>query len=135
MTPTYILQTIGRMGQRGQDRAGIPLSVKLMLTTSIVVAAAVGASAYFGSNNIRELARSDAAVRRASGNESIKRESELLASNIAAAAAIPLAQQAYGEVGPAPRSPPSRRSRPWPTPRRWPCRSPPPSSCPNRRRR
>ncbi|MBZ0231406.1 MAG: SpoIIE family protein phosphatase [Deltaproteobacteria bacterium] len=88
------------MGPRGQDRPGIPLSVKLMLTTSIVVAAAVGASAYFGSNNIRELARSDAAARRASGNESIKRESELLASNIAAAAAIPLAQQAYGEVGP-----------------------------------
>lgn len=88
------------MGSPGQDRPGFPLSVKLMLTTSVVVAAAVGASAYFGSNNIRELARTDAAVRRASGNESIKRESELLASNIAAAAAIPLAQQAYGEVAP-----------------------------------
>jgi serine phosphatase RsbU (regulator of sigma subunit) len=83
-----------------QERPGIPLSVKLMLTTSIVVAAAVGASAYFGSNNIRELARNDAAVRRTTGNESIKRESELVASNIAAGAAIPLAQQAYGEVAP-----------------------------------
>jgi serine phosphatase RsbU (regulator of sigma subunit) len=81
-----------------QERPGIPLSVKLMLTTSIVVAAAVGASAYFGSNNIRELARNDAAVRRTTGNESIKRESELVASNIAAGAAISLAQQAYGEV-------------------------------------
>src|SRR5688572_17518496 len=88
------------MGARRQERMGIPLSVKLMLTTSIVVAAAVGASAYFGSQNIRELARSNAAVRRESGNASIKRESELVASNIAAGAAIPLAQQAYGEVAP-----------------------------------
>ena len=100
MTPTYILPTIDQMGHRRQERPGFPLSVKLMLTTTIVVAAAVGASAYFGSNNIRELARSDAQVRRTTGNASIKRESELLASNIAATAAIPLAQQAYGEVAP-----------------------------------
>ncbi len=85
---------------RRQERPGVPLSVKLMLTTSIVVAAAVGASAYFGSQNIRELAQDDASVRRTSGNESIRRESELLASNIAGAAAIPLAQQAFGEVAP-----------------------------------
>ncbi len=82
------------------DRRGIPLSVKLMLTTSVVVAAAVGASAYFGSQNIRELALTEGTARRTSGNASIKRESELLASNIAATAAIPLAQQAYGEVAP-----------------------------------
>jgi serine phosphatase RsbU (regulator of sigma subunit) len=101
LTPTYTLPTIDSMGSAKRDeRPGVPLSVKLMLTTSIVVALAVGASAYFGSNNIRELARTEAATRRTSGNDSIKRESELLASNIAASAAIPLAQQAYGEVAP-----------------------------------
>jgi serine phosphatase RsbU (regulator of sigma subunit) len=83
-----------------EERPGIPLSVKLMLTTTIVVAAAVGASAYFGAKTIRELAASDAAVRRTAGNATIKRESELVASNIAGAAAIPLAQQALSEVGP-----------------------------------
>lgn len=82
------------------ERAAVPLSVKLMLTTSVVVAAAVGASAYFGSENVRGLARTEGAARRASGNDAIKRESELVASAIAAAAAIPLAQQAFGEVAP-----------------------------------
>ncbi len=85
---------------RAEERPGIPLSVKLMLTTTIVVAAAVGASAYFGANTVRELAATDAAARRTSGNEAIRRESELMAANIAAAASIPLAQQAFGEVGP-----------------------------------
>ena len=88
-------------GPRAEERPGIPLSVKLMLTTTIVVAAAVGASAYFGAQTMRELAESDAAARRTNGSETIRRESELIASNIAATAAIPLAQQAFGEVGPA----------------------------------
>jgi len=85
---------------RRPERPGIPLSVKLMLTTTIVVAAAVGASAYFGAQTIRGLAATDAQARRTTGSEAIKREAELLASNVAAAAAIPLAQQAFTDVGP-----------------------------------
>lgn len=85
---------------RREERAGIPLSVKLMLTTTIVVAAAVGASAYFGAKTLRDMAAKDAKLQRDNGNAAIKRESELMASNIATAAAIPLAQQAFVEVGP-----------------------------------
>ncbi len=82
------------------ERAGVPLSLKLMLTTSIVVAASVAASAWFGQAAIRDLARDDAAVRRVRGEAAIVRESELLARNIAAGSKIAMAQQAYGEVGP-----------------------------------
>ncbi|MEZ4402430.1 MAG: SpoIIE family protein phosphatase [Kofleriaceae bacterium] len=81
-------------------RAGVPLSVKLMLTTSVVVALAVAISAWFGQRTIAELARDDVATRRASGEAAIVRESELLAKNVASAAAMPMAQQAFGEVGP-----------------------------------
>ncbi len=82
------------------NRTSIPLSVKLMLTTSIVVAAAVAISAWYGQRTIAALARDDAAARRIAGEAAIVRESELLATNVATAAAIPLAQQAFGEVGP-----------------------------------
>ncbi|MBK9035679.1 MAG: SpoIIE family protein phosphatase [Myxococcales bacterium] len=71
-----------------------------MLTTSIVVAVAVAISAWFGQRTIAELARDDVAARRTTGEAAIIRESELLARNVATAAAIPMAQQAYGEVGP-----------------------------------
>ncbi len=81
-------------------RAGISLSVKLMLTTSIVVTVAVAISAWFGQATIAELTRDDALARRVAGDEAIVRESELLARNIATASAIPIGQQAYGEVGP-----------------------------------
>jgi hypothetical protein len=82
------------------SRTGIPLSVKLMLTTSIVVAAAVAISAWYGQRTIAELARENVAARRTTGEAAIVRESELLARNVATAAAIPMAQQAYGEVKP-----------------------------------
>ena len=82
------------------SRASIPLSVKLMLTTSIVVAAAVAISAWFGQRTIAELARDDVAARRTTGEAAIVREAELLTKNVATATAIPMAQQAFGEVGP-----------------------------------
>jgi serine phosphatase RsbU (regulator of sigma subunit)/HAMP domain-containing protein len=81
-------------------RTGVPLSVKLMLTTSIVVAAAVGISAWYGQRTIARLNADDATARRAAGEQAIVRESELLAKNIANASAIPMGQHAYGEVGP-----------------------------------
>ncbi|MBP8810107.1 MAG: SpoIIE family protein phosphatase [Kofleriaceae bacterium] len=81
-------------------RIGLPLSVKLMLTTSIVVAAAVAISAWYGRRTIGELTQDGVAARRAAGEAAIVRESELLARNIATAAAIPMAQQAFAEIGP-----------------------------------
>jgi serine phosphatase RsbU (regulator of sigma subunit)/HAMP domain-containing protein len=71
-----------------------------MLTTSIVVAAAVGLSAWYGQRTIARLNADDASARRAAGEKAIVRESELLARNIANASAIPMGQHAYGEVGP-----------------------------------
>ncbi len=82
------------------SRTSVPLSVKLMLTTSIVVAAAVAISAWFGQRTIAALARDDVAARRTTGEAAIVREAELLTKNVATATAIPMAQQAYGEVGP-----------------------------------
>ncbi|HVV88554.1 MAG TPA: SpoIIE family protein phosphatase [Kofleriaceae bacterium] len=81
-------------------RRGLPLSVQLMLTTSIVVVAAIGFSAFYGQRTITRLNADDARARRAAGEQAIVRESELLARNIASASAIPMGQQAYGEVGP-----------------------------------
>ena len=81
-------------------RAGVPLSVKLMLTTSIVVAVAVVISGWSAQKTIGQLTRDDARARRTAGEQAIVRESELLARNIANASAIPMGQQAYGEVGP-----------------------------------
>jgi hypothetical protein len=81
------------------SRTSIPLSVKLMLTTSIVVAAAVAISAWYGQRTIAELARDDVAAASYHRRGAIVRESELLARNVATATAIPMAQQAFGEVG------------------------------------
>ena len=86
------------MSARG--RAGVPLSVKLMLTTSIVVVVALAISAWYSQATIGRLNDDDARARRVAGEAAIVRESELLARNIANASAIPMAQQAYGEVGP-----------------------------------
>ncbi len=81
-------------------RAGVPLSVKLMLTTSIVVAVAIAISTWSSQQTIARLNDDDARARRTAGEQAIVRESELLARNIANASAIPMAQHAYGEVGP-----------------------------------
>ena len=81
-------------------RAGVPLSVKLMLTTSIVVAVAIAISTWSSQQTIARLNADDARARRTAGEQAIVRESELLARNIANASAIPMAQHAYGEVGP-----------------------------------
>ena len=87
---------------RREERAGIPLSVKLMLTTSIVVAAAVAASASFGASRpCARLAAEDAAdPPRPRQRRDHARVGAARRATSPAAAAIPLAQQAYGEVGP-----------------------------------
>jgi serine phosphatase RsbU (regulator of sigma subunit) len=88
------------MGRPPARRTGIPLSVKLILTTSIVVSAAVFASAIFSQRAIRDLAQVDADSRRADGMAAITRESELLARNVATAVSVPLGSEQLSDVPP-----------------------------------
>lgn len=81
-------------------KGGIPLSVKLILTTSFVVSGAVFASAIFSQRAIEDLARNDAESRRAEGLAAIESESALLARNVATAVSIPLGQSALADVPP-----------------------------------
>jgi serine phosphatase RsbU (regulator of sigma subunit) len=83
-----------------QARAGIPISVKLILATSVVVAAAVGTATWFGQRSIRELTESQIAARRTAGEHSITRESELVVQAVATAVAIPIAGNTYPDIRP-----------------------------------
>jgi hypothetical protein len=78
----------------------MPLSVKLILATSIVVSGAVFASAFFSQRAIQDLARADAQSRRGEGLAAIERESQLLARNVATAVAVPLGSGALSDVKP-----------------------------------
>jgi serine phosphatase RsbU (regulator of sigma subunit) len=82
------------------ERSGIPLSVRLILTTAFLVAGAVFAAAWFAHRTIQDLAAREVEVRRAEGNEAIRNEAELLARNVAFAASVPVAGNALNEVEP-----------------------------------
>ncbi|HEX5064138.1 MAG TPA: SpoIIE family protein phosphatase [Kofleriaceae bacterium] len=82
-------------------RAGISISAKLILTTSVVVAVAVGAATWFSQRTIDELTQMQIANRRTSGEKSITRESELVVQAVATAVALPLAQTTYPDIKPA----------------------------------
>jgi len=81
-------------------RTGISISAKLILTTSVVVALAVGAATWFSQRTIDELTQMQIANRRMSGEKSITRESELVVQAVATAVALPLAQSTYPEIKP-----------------------------------
>lgn len=81
-------------------RAGIPISVKLILTTSVVVAVAVAAATYFSKTAINDLTQTQIRSRRASGEKAITRESELRVQAVATAVALPLASSLYPEISP-----------------------------------
>jgi sigma-B regulation protein RsbU (phosphoserine phosphatase) len=83
-----------------QGRAGIPISVKLVLATSIVVAAAVATSTWFSQSTIDDLTETQISARRQSGEHSITRESELVVQAVATAVAIPLGSHTYADVRP-----------------------------------
>jgi serine phosphatase RsbU (regulator of sigma subunit) len=91
---------MGMPGEVARTRAGFPLSARLVVATSIVVAAAVAASAFFGQRTIEDLGRGDAASRRDAGERAIIRESELVAQKVAAAIAVPLGTSTFGDVPP-----------------------------------
>jgi phosphoserine phosphatase RsbU/P len=87
-------------GSSSPRRAGVPLSIKLILTTSFVVSGAVGASAFFSQRAIEGLAAADAASRRDSGLAAIQSESVLLSRNVAALVSLPLGTEQFIEVQP-----------------------------------
>jgi serine phosphatase RsbU (regulator of sigma subunit) len=81
-----------------QGRAGIPISVKLVLATSIVVAAAVAASTFFAQRTTDELTAMQVEQRRSEGERAITRESELIVTAVANAVALPLANHTYDDI-------------------------------------
>jgi sigma-B regulation protein RsbU (phosphoserine phosphatase) len=81
-------------------RAGIPISVKLILTTTLVVAVAVGAATWFSQRTIHDLTTLQINSRRISGEKAITRESELKVQAVATAVALPLANSLYPEINP-----------------------------------
>ena len=81
-------------------RAGIPISVKLILTTSVVVAIAVGAATWFGQHAMDEVTAQQIKSRRLAGERSITRESELIVRAVANAVAQPLAGSMYPDIKP-----------------------------------
>jgi sigma-B regulation protein RsbU (phosphoserine phosphatase) len=81
-------------------RAGIPISVKLIMTTTLVVAVAVGAATWFSQRTIHDLTTLQIQSRRVSGEKAITRESELKVQAVATAVALPLANSLYPEINP-----------------------------------
>jgi phosphoserine phosphatase RsbU/P len=82
------------------QRAGVPLSVKLVLTTSIVVAVAVAAATWFTQRSIGDFAQSQIQSRRFAGEQAIERQSDLVVQSIANALAHPLANSQYSDIPP-----------------------------------
>ncbi len=79
-------------------RTGLPLSVKLIMTTAVMVAAAVFTSGWFATRAIEDLARQDATTRRAAGDAAIEREASLLGQKVAAVMTHPVATEQLGDV-------------------------------------
>jgi serine phosphatase RsbU (regulator of sigma subunit) len=82
------------------SRAGLPISLKLILTTFLVVAVAVGAATWFGQRTMDELTATQITERRSAGEKSITRESELVVQAVATAVAQPLANSMYPDIKP-----------------------------------
>ncbi|MGN6107531.1 MAG: SpoIIE family protein phosphatase [Kofleriaceae bacterium] len=88
------------MAASRQARAGIPISVKLILATSIVVAAAVGTATWFSQTSIQDLTATQIEVRRQTGEQAMRRESELIVQAVASAVALPVSSSMIAEVTP-----------------------------------
>lgn len=83
-----------------KGRAGGSIAAKLILTTSVVVAIAVAVATWFSQRTIDELTSTQVTARRAAGEKSISRESELVVQAVATAVALPLAQSTYPDIKP-----------------------------------
>jgi serine phosphatase RsbU (regulator of sigma subunit) len=78
----------------------VRLSVRLILTTSVVVAVAVGVATWFGQRTMDDLTARQIKERRTAGEKSITRESELVVQAVATAVAQPLANSMYPDIKP-----------------------------------
>jgi serine phosphatase RsbU (regulator of sigma subunit) len=81
--------------------ARLSISAKLVLATSIVVAAAVGAATWFSHASIQDLTETQVAARRQAGEHAIVRESELIVLAVAHAVALPISTGMDADVRPA----------------------------------
>ena len=86
------------MAENRQARAGIPISVKLILTTSVVIAAAVFTATWFSQTSISDLTDKQIAARRESGERSITREAELVVQSVTNSVALPLSVNMYSAI-------------------------------------
>jgi serine phosphatase RsbU (regulator of sigma subunit) len=76
----------------------LPISAKLIVTTSVVVAVAVGAAAWFNQGTIADVTKLQIDAQRTLGENAIARESELVVKSIANAVANPLANSMYNDI-------------------------------------
>jgi hypothetical protein len=81
-------------------RTGIPISVKLIVAASVIVAVVAGAVTGFAQHEIDAIAETQIALRRQAAELAIERTSELAVRAVAAALALPLATNAYAEIRP-----------------------------------
>lgn len=86
------------LARQTKARAGIPISVKLILATSFVVATAVGTATWFSTTAISDLTQSQLEARSEAGQKAIERESELVIKPVANGAATPLSVSKIDEV-------------------------------------
>jgi serine phosphatase RsbU (regulator of sigma subunit) len=82
----------------GRKGAGIPISVKLILATSIVVAAAVGTSTWFAQTSINDVTEAQIGERKRESEHAIARSSELIVGNAATALAYPLPNNVEADI-------------------------------------
>jgi serine phosphatase RsbU (regulator of sigma subunit) len=81
-------------------KAGIPISAKLILTTSVVVALAVAAATWFSQRSIAELTADQLQERRSSGEAANARQAALVVESIANASAHAIANTQYNDIPP-----------------------------------
>lgn len=81
-----------------QARAGIPISVKLILATSIVVAAAVGVVTWFSQTAIADVTKMQIDARRQASELAIQRGSVQLVQSIAKVLALPVSNRMLNEI-------------------------------------
>jgi serine phosphatase RsbU (regulator of sigma subunit) len=81
-----------------QSRAGISISVKLILATSVVIAAAMGVATWFSQATINDITDTQINLRRQSAEQAITRESELVAASVATSIAQPFGLGYYEDV-------------------------------------
>jgi len=79
-------------------RTGVPISVRLIVATSIVIVATVGTATLFAHRAITDITNSQIAARREAGEKSITRNSELVVQAMAAGVAFPLATHYFHDV-------------------------------------